>query len=209
MSTPKIRVQCVDDHAITREGIMLRVNLEPDMEVVAAVATGEQALESFRSHRPDVTLMDLQLPGMSGLDAIRAIRIEEPVARIVVLTMYEGDEDIHRALKAGAATYLLKDTLPDDLIRVIREVHAGERPISSAIAARLASRESHPTLTPREVEVLELIADGMRNKEVAAALHISEETVQVHARNIFAKLNVQDRTAAITVALRRGIIHIR
>jgi DNA-binding NarL/FixJ family response regulator len=208
-ATNPIRVLCVDDHALIRDALTLKVDLEPDMRMVAAAATGEQALEYFRLHRPDVTLMDLQLPTMSGLDAIRAIRREDPHARIVVLTMYEGDEDIYRAIQAGAATYLLKDTLADDLIRMVRDVHGGARPIPADIAERLAERSEQGTLTPREVQVVELIATGMRNREIAGALRISEETVQVHVKNILAKLRVQDRTAAVTMALRRGIIHIR
>lgn len=204
-----IRVLCVDDHALIRDALTLKVDLQPDMCMVAAAATGEQAVEYFHRHHPDVTLMDLQLPTMSGLDTIRAIRRDDPQARIVVLTMYEGDEDIFRAIEAGAATYLLKDTLADDLIRIVRDVHAGARPIPADIAERLAERVEQRTLTRREVQVVELIATGMRNKEIAGVLDISEETVQVHVKNILAKLKVQDRTAAVTMALRRGIIHIR
>lgn len=209
MSTRPIRILCVDDHALIRDALTLKVDLQPDMRMVAAAATGEQAVEYFRRHRPDVTLMDLQLPIMSGLESIRAIRQEDPGARIVVLTMYEGDEDIYRAIQAGAATYLLKDTLAEDLIRIVREVHGGARPISADIAERLAERVKQGTLTPREVQVVELVATGMRNKEIAGALGISEETVQVHVKNILARLKVQDRTAAVTMALRRGIIHLR
>jgi DNA-binding NarL/FixJ family response regulator len=153
--------------------------------------------------------MDLQLPGMSGLEALIAIRREYPDARIVVLTMYQGDEDIHRALQAGAVTYLLKDTLSEDLVHAIREVHSGARPIQPAVRACLAERDRQPSLTLREVQVIELISRGMRNKEIAASLGISDETVHVHVKNILAKLNVNDRTAAVSVALRRGIIHIR
>jgi two-component system NarL family response regulator len=173
-------------------------------------ATGEEAIELFRRRQPDVTLMDLQLGQMSGVEAIRAIRRESPQARIVALTMYQGDEDIHRALEAGANAYLLKDSLSDDLIRVVREVHAGQQPDFTAdIKARLAERAARPTLTPREQQVVELISLGMRNKEIAAALGISEETAQVHVKNILAKLDAKDRTAAVNVALKRGIIHIR
>ena len=153
--------------------------------------------------------MDLQLPGISGLEAIRSIRRSDPAARIIVLTMYDGEEDIHRALQAGAATYVLKETLADDLVQVIRAVHCGQRPILADVATRLASREIHSSLTAREVEVLKLIAEGSRNKEIADVLEIAEETVQVHVRHILSKLAVKDRTAAVTVALRRGIIHIR
>jgi DNA-binding NarL/FixJ family response regulator len=205
----KIRVFCVDDHAVVREGLSVIIDLQPDMEVVRAAATGEQAVELFPSVKPDVTLMDLELPGMSGPDAIRAIRRLSPDARIVVLTVHHGTEDIHRCLEAGAATYLLKETLTKDLIRVIRQVHGGEHPVSEEVAARLAERAKTPALTAREVEVLELIAAGLANKEVANALAISNETVHAHVKNIFGKLNVTDRIAAVRVAFQRGIIRIR
>jgi DNA-binding NarL/FixJ family response regulator len=204
----KIRVLCVDDHRIVQEGLRLIINRHPDMQVVGSAESGADAVAQFAALRPDVTLMDLQLGPMSGVAAIREIRTIDPSARIVVLTMYQGDEDIFRAIAAGATTYLLKDTLSDDLVRVIRQVHAGEHPVSPDVAARLAERAGNPTLTPREIQVIELVAQGMRNKEVAAALAISEETAHVHVRNILAKLKVKDRSAAITVALRRGIIHL-
>ncbi|MEQ1730992.1 MAG: response regulator transcription factor [Vicinamibacterales bacterium] len=207
--TEHIRVLCTDDHRIVREGIALIINRQPDMEVVASAASGEEALGLFRAQRPDVTLMDLQLAGMSGLETIRAIRRVQATARIVVLTMYQGDEDIYRALKAGAAAYLLKDSLSDDLIRVIREVHAGKSSANAAVEARLAARASRPTLTPREIQVLELIAEGMRNRDIGRVLGVTEETVDVHVKNIRAKLDVNDRTAAINVAIKRGIIHIQ
>ena len=208
MPKTRIRVLCVDDHPMVREGIAKWVNLQPDMKVVAEASTAEEALAKFRRCRPDVTLMDLHMPGMSGLDCIHAMRREDPNARIVVLTMLHGEEDIYRALHAGAAAYVSKRTVSDDLIRVIREVLAGGRPIPPDIAAQLALRATQPALTTREVHVLELIALGMRNKEIAAAMAISEDTVAVHIRNLFVKLEVKDRTAAATVALRRGIIHI-
>jgi len=209
MTDPPIRVLCVDDHRIVREGIGLIIARQPDMEVVGSAATGEEAVALFKRERPDVTLMDLQLSTMSGLEAIQAIRREDADARIIVLTMYQGDEDIHRALAAGATTYLLKDTLSDDLIRFVREVHAGRRPIRADVKARLDERATQPTLTPREVQVMELVSDGRRNKEIAVLLGISEETVQVHLKNIFAKLKVGERTAAVNVAIRRGIVHIK
>ena len=209
MTHTHIRVLCVDDHRIVREGIALIIDRQPDMEVVGSAADGEEAVAQFKRHRPDVTLTDLQLPAMTGLEAIKAIREDDPDARIIVLTMYQGDEDIHRALSAGATTYLLKDTLSDDLIRFVREVHAGRRPIRPEVKARLDERASQPTLTPREVQVMELVALGKRNKEIAAVLGISEETVQVHLKNIFVKLKVSERTAAVNVALRRGIVHIK
>jgi len=206
--TPRpIRVLCVDDHRIVRDGLTLIIGHEPDMEVVGAAASGEEALTLFEDRRPDVTLMDLRLGSMSGVDVIRAIRSKHPEARIVVLTMYEGDEDIFRAHEAGATTYLLKDTLSSDLIRVVRAVHAGERPTDPAIQARLAERRSHPTLTSRESEVLRLLAEGLRNKEIATSLGIAEGTVQIHIKNIFAKLGVSDRLAAVQVAQRRGLVH--
>lgn len=208
MKSDVITVMCVDDHRIVRDGIALFVNRQIDMKVVASAASAEEAIRLFRVHRPEVTLMDLQLGQISGVDAIRALRAEAPNAAIIVLTMFQGDEDIFKALHAGAATYLLKDTLPDDLITVIREVVHGTHRLHPEIEALLAQRASGPTVTPREVQVIELIAQGMRNKEIGASLGISEETVQVHVKNILAKLQVHDRSAAITVALRRGIIHL-
>ena len=205
---PHIRVLCVDDHRIVREGIGLIISRQPDMEVVGSAATGQDAVVQFRLHQPDITLMDLRLGEMSGIEAIVAIRREWPQARIIVLTMYQGDEDIHQALAAGAVTYLLKDSLSDDLIRTVREVHAGQSPIGDDVKARLDAREAQPKLTPREVQVLELVSQGKRNKEIAALLDISEETVPVHLKNIFTKLKVSERTSAVNVALRRGIVHI-
>jgi two-component system NarL family response regulator len=204
----RIRVLCVDDHQLVLDGLALIIGSQPDLEVVASCRRGDEALALFRLHHPDVTLMDLQLPGMSGLEAIRAIRAEYPDARIIVVTMYQGDEDIFRALQAGATMYLLKDTLSSELVSVIREVHNGLRPIQPGIEARLAERSEHRALTAREVDVLELVSQGLRNKEIATRLDLSEATVQVHVKNILAKFNVNDRTAAISVALRRGIIHI-
>ena len=205
---PSIRVLCVDDHRLMREGIVRIVSLQPDIVVVAEARTGEEAVEQFLAHRPDVTLMDLQLPVMNGLQAIRAIKKADAAARVVVLTMYQGDEDIYRALQAGAAAYLLKDSVPDDLIRVIREVHAGNQIISDDLAAKLAARANQPALTDRELQVLELLAEGQRNKEIAATLSISEDTARTHIKSIFAKFNVHDRTAALAEAVRRGIVHI-
>lgn len=209
MNTPAIRVMCVEDHRIVREGLALIINQEPDMKMVGSCATVGEAIDLYRTVRPDVTLMDLRLGAASGVDAIKAIRAENPLARIIVLTMYEGDEDIYRAHQAGATTYLLKDTLSSDLVRVVREVHAGQRPVLPEVQARLAERASMPTLTSREVEVIQLISQGLRNKEVGAMLGITEGTVQIHVKNIFAKLNVNDRTGAVQVAVRRGLIHMR
>jgi DNA-binding NarL/FixJ family response regulator len=203
-----IRVLAVDDHQIVRDGLALVIGREPDMTIVASVATGEEAIETYRRERPDLVLMDLQLRTMSGLQAIEGIRSIDPDARIIVLTVYEGDEHIFRALAAGATTYLLKDTLSDDLVRVMREVHAGQKPMNASVQQRLAERQGQPVLTAREVQVLQLVATGNRNKEIAADLKISEETVLVHMKNIFKKLNVSDRTAAVNVAVRRGIVRL-
>jgi DNA-binding NarL/FixJ family response regulator len=208
MKPGPIRILCVDDHRIVREGIALIISQQPDMRVIAFAATGEEAVQKFDQHRPDVTLMDLRLGKTTGLDALVAIRGQHRDARIIVLTMYQGDEDIHQAMKAGAATYLLKDSLSDDLIRVVREVHGGGQPISPDVRARLEERAAQPTLTPREIQVLKLVAAGHRNKEIAALLGLSEETVPVHLKSIFSKLGVNDRTTAVNVALRRGFVHI-
>jgi two-component system NarL family response regulator len=206
--TPKrIRVLCVDDHRIVRDGLAMIIGHEPDMEVVGLAGSGEEAIALHATCRPDVTLMDLRLGAMSGVDAIRAIRAQDSAARIVVLTMYEGDEDIYRAHEAGATTYLLKDTLSSNLIRVVRAVHAGERPVDPAIEARLAERRSMPTLTSRELDVLRLLSQGLRNKEIATSLGIAEGTAQIHLKNIFAKLGVTDRLAAVQVAHKRGLVH--
>jgi DNA-binding NarL/FixJ family response regulator len=192
-----------------REGVARIVGVQPDMEVVAEASNGDQAVAQYVTHQPDVTLMDLQLPGMNGIEAIRRIRQHDAAARIVVLTMYQGDEDIHRAFEAGAMGYLLKDTIPDDLIHVIREVHAGRRVIVPDIQRALEQRASQPTLTIREHQVLELLARGMRNKEIAGALGISADTTGAHVKSIYAKFGVHDRTAALAEAIRRGIIHIQ
>ena len=203
-----ITVLCVDDHRIVREGLGMIINGEPDMIVVDAAATGGEAIARYRQHAPDITLMDLQLPDIGGVDAIRAIRELDHDARIIVLTMYKGDEDIHRALGAGASTYLLKDAIADDLPRIVREVHAGLRRLPLDVQARLQERQAQPALTSREVEVMKLVAAGRRDKEIAIALSISNLTVRVHVKNIFAKLGVGDRTEAMSVAIRRGIVHI-
>ena len=204
-----IRILCVEDHAVVREGIALIINLQPDMKVVASAATGEEGLTMFRQLKPDVTLMDLELPGMDGIQAIKAIRAERGDARIIVLTMHHDPENIFRALEAGATTYVLKDTISKVLIRVLRDVHAGERPIPAEIAARLAQRAAVPVLTPREIEVVKLMAEGMPNKRIAAELRISDDTVHAHLKNIFTKLGVTDRTAAVTTAMRRGIVRLK
>jgi DNA-binding NarL/FixJ family response regulator len=206
--TAPVRVMCVDDHRLMREGIRRIVDLQPDMVVVAEASNGAEAVELFQRHKPDVTLMDLQLPTMNGHEAIKAIRRLQPDARIVVLTMYYGDEDVYRAIEAGVMGYLLKDAVPDDLIQVIREVHAGRRSVPPQIEAVLDARAMQPSLTQRELQVLQLLATGKRNKEIAAALGISADTTNAHVKSIFQKFNVHDRTAALGEAIRRGIIHI-
>ena len=203
-----VRVMCVDDHRLMREGIRRIVALQPDMIVVAEASNGAEAVEQFQKHKPDVTLMDLQLPSMNGHEAIKAIRRIQPDARIVVLTMYYGDEDVYRAIAAGVMGYILKDTVPDDLIHVIREVHAGRRSVPPEIEAVLDARSMQPSLTARELQVLQLLATGKRNKEIASALGISADTTNAHVKSIFQKFNVHDRTAALAEAIRRGIIHI-
>jgi DNA-binding NarL/FixJ family response regulator len=178
------------------------------VRVVAEAANGEEAVEMYQRFRPGVTLMDLQLPRLNGLEATRAIRRLDPGARIVVLTMYQGDEDIYRAIQAGAAGYVLKDSVSDELLRVIREVHGGGTAVPPDVAAKLALRPSQTALTAREVQVLEVLTTGMRNKEIADVLGITEETARTHIKNIFNKLNVHDRTAALAEAVRRGLIHL-
>jgi DNA-binding NarL/FixJ family response regulator len=205
---PRIRVFCVDDHRVMLDGLALLIGRQPDMEVVGSATHGEQAVESVARMKPDVTLMDLQLPSVNGHEAIKAIRSLQPDARIVVLTMYYGDEDVYRAIAAGVMGYILKDAVPDDLIHVIREVHAGRRSIPAEIEAVLDARAMQPSLTVREFQVLQLLATGKRNKEIASALGISADTTNAHVKSIFQKFNVHDRTAALGEAIRRGIIHI-
>jgi two-component system NarL family response regulator len=209
MTALRIRVLCVDDHPMITEGIASTINRQRDMIVVGCAATVSEAIALFKREQPDVTLMDLGLREANGVEAIRAIRADAPDARIIVLTVYQGDEDIFRALDAGAIGYLLKEEVSDELVRVIRDVHNGNvPPMRPDLEERLAKRVSGPNLTVREVQVLQLVARGLRNKEVAAALGISDETARVHVKNILAKLKVNDRTAAVTVAARRGILHI-
>jgi DNA-binding NarL/FixJ family response regulator len=208
MEQHRIRILIVDDHALLRAGLTASIGAEPDMEIVAVASNGKEGVELFGQHQPDITLMDLKMPVMGGVEAIKAIRAQCPAAKVVVLSTYEGDDDIYRALQAGAASYLLKDTLAEDLVRVIREVSAGGRPLPAPVAQRLADRMLKPDLTARELDVLRLIARGMRNKEIAAQLVISEETTQGHVKNILAKLGLHDRTEAVAVAVRRGIVHV-
>jgi DNA-binding NarL/FixJ family response regulator len=203
-----IRVLCVDDHPIVREGIGAVIATQEDIVSVGEAGDGETAVAQYRQLKPDVVLMDLRMPGKGGVDAIIQIRKEFPEARIVVLTTYEGDEDIHRALEAGAQAYLLKDTVRKDLVQTIRDVHVGHRRISPAMAARLAEHTPRVSLSPRELEVLQLIAKGLRNKEIGAKLDIAEDTVKIHIKNIFGKLEVIDRTEAVVAASQRGFIRL-
>ena len=206
--TKTIRILTADDHALLRQGIASLVEIEPDMELVAQASTGREAIEQFRRHRPDITLMDLQMPDISGIEAIIAIRGEFPDARIVVLTTYAGDVQVVRALKAGARGYLLKASVHTDLLETIRAVHAGRKRIPPEVAAELAMHTTEDQLTARELEVLKLIAQGNANKEIAAQLSVREDTVKSHVGNILEKLGANDRTHAVTIGLKRGIIEL-
>jgi two-component system NarL family response regulator len=203
-----IRIMVVDDHHIVRQGLVALIRTVADMQVVAEASDGVQAIEFFRTHRPDVTLMDLRLPNKNGVDAITEIRREFPDARMIVLTTFDGDEDIYRALQAGAKGYLLKGMNTDELTEAIRAVHAGKSRIPSIVAERLAGRMGGPSLTARELEVLRRIVSGRSNKEIAGDLFISEATVKTHINSILSKLGVNDRTQAATTALQRGIVHL-
>jgi DNA-binding NarL/FixJ family response regulator len=203
-----IRVLVADDHPVVRTGLAAVLVQQADLRLVAEAENGERAVELYREHRPDVSLMDLRMPVMDGVEAIRAITAEFPEARILALTTYEGDADIRRALEAGARGYLLKDMLLTDVIQAVRTVHVGERVIPDAVAVRLAEFPERSDLTERELEVLQLVARGLSNKEVARAIGRTDETVKIHLKNVFAKLDVADRTEAVTVALTRGLIHL-
>lgn len=203
-----IRVMVIDDHQIVRQGFVALINTEADMTVVVEGSDGQQAVELFAQHKPDVTLMDLRMPTLSGVEAIKAIRQQNPNARIIVLTTFDGDEDIYRALQAGAQSYLLKGVSFDELTEAIRTVHAGQRRIPAAVAERLAERMAAEELTAREVQVLELIVRGKSNKEIGASLSISEATVKSHINSLLSKMGVADRTQAATTALQRGIVHL-
>jgi two-component system NarL family response regulator len=204
----QIRIMIVEDHFVVRVGLKAIINSQADMTTVAEAGNGKQAVEAFEQHKPDVTLMDLRLPGQSGVDAIAAIIVKYPRARIIVLSIYGGDENIFRAFQAGARAYFLKDVKGQDLVQAIRAVHAGQRPLPPEIAARLLERVPRTALSSRESEILTLIAHGKSNKEIAAGLSISEGTVRVHASNLFAKLGCSDRAQAVSEAFRRGIIDV-
>jgi DNA-binding NarL/FixJ family response regulator len=204
----RIRILAVDDHPLVRDGIAGLVGIQTDMTLVAQAANGRDAIQQFRTHRPDVTLMDLQMPEMNGLDALIAIRTEFPEARVIVLTTYEGDVHILRALKAGAQGYLLKNTLHSELLQAIRAVHAGRRSLAPEVSFQVAEHMSDQALTPAEVVVLRLIAAGSANKEIADQLHVTEDTVKGRVKSILSKLDANDRTHAAIIGLRRGIIEL-
>jgi two-component system NarL family response regulator len=205
---PAIRIMVVDDHPIVREGFGGMIGTEADMTVVAEASSGEEAIALFQRHRPDVTLMDLRMPGIGGLETMRLLLRQFPHSRFIVLTTYDGDEDIYRALEAGAQAYLLKHMLCDEILAAIRTVHAGHRRIPTAVGTRLAERMSSAAPSARELEVLELLGKGKSNRDVACELAITEATVKGHVTNILTKLGAVDRTQAVIIALKRGLIHL-
>jgi DNA-binding NarL/FixJ family response regulator len=208
-STRRIRILCVDDHPIVREGLTSIVAMQPDMEIVGAAESGADALRIFHETSPDITLIDLRLRDTTGFDLIRNILAVSPSARTIVLTSFEGDADIERALAAGAKGYVVKGMVREELLSAIRAVHAGKRHVPSSVAAKLVDHLGSEKLTQRELDVLKEIARGKRNKEIGAELSIAEDTVKMHVKSILMKLGVNDRTEAVTIALRRGIIHLQ
>ena len=204
----KIRILCVDDHPIVREGLANILALQSDMELIGAAESGAQALEFFRKMQPDITLVDLRLPDMSGHELTRQILAQSPHARVIVLTSFEGDADIERALAAGARGYVVKGIVREELLGAIRTVHAGRKHVHGPVAEKLAEHLGSEKLSERELQVLQEMAAGKRNKEIGADLSIAEDTVKMHVKNILEKLQVSDRTEAVTVALRRGILHL-
>jgi two-component system NarL family response regulator len=206
--TEKIRILVAEDHLVARVGVTTIVNMQPDMTVVVEASNGQQAVEFYRQYQPDVALLDLRMPVMTGVEAALAIRKEDPHARMIALTTYGGDEDIRRALAAGVQAYLTKDVLHDELLKAIRAVHLGQTYLPAGVAAALAAQMPRPDLSAREVQVLELIVQGLANKQIAYSLGIAEHTVKNHVKSILSKLSVQDRTQAATAAIQRGIIHL-
>ena len=208
MTAPPIRVLCIDDHALVREGIAALINRQSDMQVIAEASSGLGGLEQFRIHHPDVSLVDLRLPDIGGIEVIARMLGEAPAARILVISSFEGDVDIHRALAAGAMGYVLKGMSREALLEAIRKVHRGGKAIPPEVAAAVAGHLTDEPLTRRELQVLTVVATGARNKEIAATLGISEDTVKMHIKSVIAKLGAEDRTGAVTTAIKRGIIHL-
>ena len=206
MSPQNIKILSVDDHQVLREGIATIINNQPDMQLVAQASSGPEAIRQYREHRPDITLMDVRMPGQSGIDALMAIRAEFPNARIIMFTTFDGDVEVQRALEAGACGYVLKSMPPNELIAAIRQVHAGSKRVQAELAAQLAEHMGEEGLTARETEVLKQVVAGNRNREIGEHLFISEETVKVHLKHIMEKLGARDRTHAVAIAERRGII---
>lgn len=208
MTSPRIRVLCIDDHVLVREGIAALINRQADMQVIAEASSGGDGIQQFRMHRPDVSLVDLRLPDISGIEVIAGILGENPDARVLVISSFEGDVDIRRALSAGAMGYVLKGMPREALLEAIRRVHRGGKAIPPEVAAAVAAHLTDEPLTPREIEVLTVVASGAHNRGIAATLGIAEDTVKMHIKNIMAKLDAADRTGAVTTAIKRGIIHL-